>query len=108
MESQGSLDSGIRQGNLRCLTTSYAIAEQNDNIVFCMLSFNVKKHGIYIHNLHKLRSTILGDTLGAFIVLSLVNLYPIDYSISPNHLGFFPSIGSSKLNEINFLLRDVV
>ena len=29
VESQGSLDSGIRQGNLRCLTTSYATASNS-------------------------------------------------------------------------------
>jgi len=72
------------------------ISKENNNIVFCLLN-SAKKHDIYIHSLHTIRSTILEDILEAIIGLTLVNRNPIDYSISPNYLGFFPSILPLKL-----------
>ena len=69
----------------------FPLLEENDNVVFCILN-SAEKHGIYIQSLHTIKSTILGDILGAIIGLTLVNRNPIDYSISPNYVGFFLSI----------------
>jgi hypothetical protein len=58
--------------------------EQNDNIiVLCIQCLHIaKKHDIYIHSLHPIKSTILGAILGLTLVNYLIPLIIVYHLIT--------------------------